>query len=82
MQTCESLGWVYNQEASFDGYDHHMCPVCSEYALFNYVYIPNYDEDLDGNIVYIGEIENGISEELTPFCPFCGANLQEVNPAL
>lgn len=80
MQTCNPMEWVINPErAPLDSYDHHECPACGEYALFRYVYIDDFDEDFDGDMVYIGEIENGIEEALTPYCPFCGANLQTPN---
>lgn len=58
-----------------DGYDHYSCSDCHLYAPFNYIYISDYDENFDGEWVYMGEIENGISEHRTDYCPHCGAKM-------
>ena len=60
---------------SEDGWEHHFCPICGEDAICECVYQPNYDEDLDGEWRYCGDIEVGISEHITSFCPNCGTRM-------
>lgn len=64
--------WIVNHE-SYDGYKHHMCSYCKQDAIFNYIYVADYDEMLDGEWDYIGQREDGIDECLTDCCPHCGA---------
>ena len=66
--------WVVNQE-SVDGYKHHMCSGCLTDAIFEYRYEADYDEMLDGEWEYIGKKEVGITEQLTNYCPNCGAKM-------
>lgn len=60
---------------SEDGYEHHFCPECGEDAIFDYVNEPMYDKCLDGEMEYCGDVEVGISEHITPYCPNCGARM-------
>lgn len=56
-----------------DGYSHHRCSHCKTDAIFTYDMEPMYDEGYDGEWHYITDIDVGINEYLTPFCPYCGA---------
>lgn len=58
-----------------DGFDHHCCSECRREAIFEFIKEPDYDEDYDGNMQYLGEIIVGIYEYLTPYCPYCGNKL-------
>lgn len=60
-----------------DGYVHHRCSVCKEDAIFNYEEESGYDEEIDGEWYYIGDITVGISEQLSPYCPNCGAKMDK-----
>lgn len=62
-----------------DGYNHHRCSVCKADAIFTYIEEPNYDEGLDGEWHYICDIEVGIEETLTDYCPHCGVNMNGGN---
>lgn len=60
---------------SEDGYEHHRCSSCGKDAIFDYVTEPMYDEGYDGEWSYVADIETGISEHITDFCPSCGAKM-------
>lgn len=62
-----------------DGYNHHRCSVCKEDAIFTYIEEPDYDEGLDGEWYYICDIEVGIKEMFTNYCPHCGAKMDGGN---
>ena len=68
--------WEVIEETS-SGWKQHRCSVCKAEAIFEYTYIDDYDEGFDGEWEYIGQIENGITEHLTDFCPNCGADMRE-----
>lgn len=55
-----------------DGYTHHYCPNCKNNAIYDFLYIEDYDEDIDGEWYSIGLREYGINEHLTKYCPECG----------
>ena len=69
--------WIVNHKNP-DGYNHHVCSRCKTEAPFEYKYIDDYDEGLDGEWFYLGQRESGIAESLTKFCPECGANMKGV----
>lgn len=58
------------------GWKQHRCSLCKAEAIFEYTYIDDYDEGIDGEWEYIGQRENGIIEHLTDFCPNCGADMR------
>ena len=62
----------YNKE---DGYWHNVCSACKTESVFEYEYEPDYDEGLDGEWHYIDQMECGIREHLTTYCPNCGAKM-------
>ena len=64
---------------SEDGYEHHYCAACSKKALFEYVYEDMWDENVDGEMENCGPIEVDINEHITPFCPHCGAEMENCN---
>jgi hypothetical protein len=66
--------WIAN-ENNDDGYKHHVCSICKEEAVFDYVYEDSYDEGFDGEWQYTGQYECGIKESLTNYCPNCGAKM-------
>ena len=66
---------------SDDGYDHHHCLVCGEEAIFNYITEPLYDENYDGDMEYICDIDVDINEYLTPYCPYCGSKMYLDKPS-
>lgn len=68
--------WIVNPDSE-DGYRHHMCSACKEEAIFEYLYEDDYDEMIDGEWDCIGQIEAGINEHLTNYCPNCGAAMNE-----
>jgi hypothetical protein len=59
-----------------DGYVHHFCSECGTDAIFEVLYVPDYDEDLDGEWRYCGDRECGIAESLTQCCPHCGVKMR------
>ena len=67
--------WGVIEETS-SGWKQHRCSVCKAEAIFEYTYIDDYDEGVDGEWEYIGQMENGITEHLTDFCPHCGADMR------
>ena len=67
----------YNKE---DGYWHNVCSACKTESVFEYEYEPDYDEGLDGEWHYIGQMECGIREHLTNYCPNCGAKMHKEEP--
>lgn len=67
--------WEEIEETS-SGWKQHRCSLCKAEAIFEYTYIDDYDEGIDGEWEYIGQIENGIIEHLTDFCPNCGADMR------
>lgn len=68
--------WVINSESE-DGFEHHMCSCCKENAHYSYTFINDYDEGLDGEWEYLGQIENGIIECLDDYCSNCGAVMKK-----
>lgn len=66
----------YNKE---DGYWHNVCSACKTESVFEYEYEPDYDEGLDGEWHYIDQMECGIREHLTNYCPNCGADMRGAN---
>lgn len=58
------------------GWEQHRCSVCKAEAIFEYTYIDDYDEGIDGEWECIGQKEDGIIEHLTDFCPHCGADMR------
>lgn len=56
---------------------HHMCSECKADAIFQYITSGDYDEGMDGECYYIGEITIGIEEHLTNCCPNCGAKMEQ-----
>lgn len=67
--------WVEADEHTDDLYCHHKCSNCGEYATFDYKYSEDWDEGMDGEWYFIGIIDDGINEHLTPYCPNCGARM-------
>ena len=61
--------------SEWDGYLHSYCPCCETDAPFDYKFVEDYDEDLDGEWEYIGQREDGIIEYLGNYCPNCGAKM-------
>lgn len=51
------------------GWEKHRCSVCKAEAIFEYTYIDDYDEGIDGEWECIGQKEDGTIEHLTDFCP-------------
>ena len=66
--------WELHEESS-DLYCHHRCTNCKVDAPFDYKYIEDWDEGMDGEWYSLGITENGINEHLTPYCPNCGAKM-------
>ena len=62
-------------EEADDGYDHHRCSECKCMAEFTYVNEPFYDENSDGEIEFCGNYTVDINENLTNYCPNCGAKM-------
>lgn len=60
-----------------DGFVHHRCSKCRKNAFYEYKTIPLYEEDNDGEIVDCGVMKLDIIEQLTSFCPHCGAKMDE-----
>lgn len=58
------------------GWEQHRCSACKAEAIFEYTYIDDYDEGIDGEWECIGQKEDGIIEHLTDFCPHCGADMR------
>lgn len=58
-----------------DTYVHHMCSECKADAIFKNFVIYDWDEGIDGEWQYNGQITVGIEEYLTDFCPNCGAKM-------
>lgn len=61
-----------------DAYEHHRCSICKEYAIFRYLDETVFDENSDGEMEECGTATVDIIEELTPFCPHCGAKMDGV----
>lgn len=66
--------WELHEESS-DLYYHHRCTNCNVDAPFDYKYIEDWDEGMDGEWYSLGITENGINEHLTPHCPNCGCRM-------
>lgn len=58
-----------------DAYEHHRCSICKDYARFSYFDETVFDENSDGEMEECGTVIVDIIEELTPFCPLCGAKM-------
>ena len=69
--------WVKSENEDYDDYEHHYCSVCNAVALFSYQTEPMYDEDYDGDMKFVCEIDVGILEDLTAYCPNCGAKMRD-----
>ena len=67
--------WEKFEETS-SGWKQHRCSVCKAEGIFGYTYTDDYDEGIDGEWEYIGQIEDGIIEHQTDFCPSCGADMR------
>lgn len=67
--------WVVNRK-SFDGYEHHRCSHCGTDAPFAYTYRDDWDEGMDGEWYYLGQIDDGIEEQMGFYCPNCGADMR------
>lgn len=59
--------------------DDHKCSACGGEAFSETVNIrPEYDYDWDENLVFTGSYEYDIEYHETDWCPFCGAQMDEV----
>ena len=59
-----------------DGYEHHVCSVCGAPAPFWTFNDCDYDEDFNGEWIYLGPRQIGINELITKHCSNCGARLR------
>ena len=66
--------WIM-RDSEYDNYEHHYCSMCNIEAIFEYISEPIYEEDCDGEIHYVADINTGINEHLTDFCPHCGTKM-------
>lgn len=66
--------WV-ECEYDYDDYEHHRCSSCNVVAYFSYKTEPMYDENYDGDMEFVCETDVGILENLTNYCPNCGAKM-------
>ena len=62
--------------AAIDDFDHHLCSICNHMAPYYINYEDDWDENLWGEWTLLGQRETGITEDLTPRCPWCGAHLE------
>lgn len=67
--------WVVNRK-SLDGYIHHRCSFCGTDSPFVYTYHDDWDDGVDGEWYYLGQIEDGIEERMGLYCPNCGARME------
>lgn len=67
--------WVVSRKTS-DGYERHRCSHCGTDAPFVYTYRDNWDKGMDGEWYYLGQIEDGIEEQMDLYCPYCGARME------
>lgn len=58
-----------------DGFYHHFCTECKDLAVFAYDEQDDYDEGMDGEWYLLGKNIVGIKENLTNYCPSCGAKM-------
>ena len=58
-----------------DGFYHHFCTECKNLAIFAYDEQDDYDEGMDGEWYLLGKNIVGIKENLTDYCPNCGAKM-------
>lgn len=58
-----------------DGFYHHFCTECKHLAIFTYDERDDYDEGMDGEWHFLGKDIVGIKENLTNYCPNCGAKM-------
>jgi len=68
----------YDAAEDDDGFLHHRCSRCKHDAVSFPDMQEDFDENIDGEFESIGYRQMGIIEELTPFCPYCGAEMNEV----
>lgn len=68
---------AWEEHCEEDGFVHHRCSKCRKNAFYEYKTIPLYEEDNDGEIVDCGVMKLDIIEQLTSFCPHCGAKMDE-----
>lgn len=66
--------WIINE--ADNKWTSHKCTACGKPAIYEENIMDDYDEDIDGEWRCIGTITTGITEYLTPYCPFCGAKLK------
>lgn len=66
-------------EDNHDGWIHHICSNCKQSALYYPIFSEDYDEDIDGEWVTLGMMQNDIDEFLTDYCPYCGAKMNGVS---
>lgn len=59
-----------------DGFYHHFCTECKNLAIFAYDEQDDYDEGMDGEWYFLGKNIVGIKENLTDYCPNCGAKMR------
>lgn len=71
--------WILesNEEACNTGekYLHHKCSKCGRIAMFDTEFEEDFDESIDGEWVSLGLVECGITEYITPYCPYCGSKM-------
>ena len=75
VKIIENGKWVVY--ADKDGYNHHRCNKCGIPALFYPDMEEDFDEDIDGGWVSLGNRQVGIIEFLTDYCPRCGSNMSD-----
>ena len=61
--------WLYDS-----GTERHFCSACNEYAISVITNTPIYEYDWEENLQF-SHIEADCDEQLTNFCPNCGAKM-------
>ena len=65
--------WLYDS-----GTERHFCSACNEYAISVITNTPVYEYDWEENL-QLSHIEADCDEQLTNFCPNCGAKMDGGN---
>lgn len=68
-------GWWDSKYDEYDCFYHHFCTECKHLAVFAYDEQDDYDEGMDGEWYLLGKNIVGIKENLTNYCPNCGAKM-------
>lgn len=63
--------WVEKEE---DG--RRYCSVCGKAAFIKLTAYPEYDYNWEEELEFTGRVEYEEEEVLTPFCPYCGAEMK------